>query len=148
MNDIYIFEALFDTESKEFENNLKTKNVIKNILNVDIIIEKIREIVKNINDTTITLHLIANILDENENIFCHNNITISIEDMIGMLNKVCYNKDNIIVKFNKKVIYKTYENSNEKDKTINSNDKDKIIIRKEENIYKKFESFSKKTELQ
>ena len=106
---IIILVGLLEHEIEKITtNNNKNNFIIAKELDSNIIIEKIKEYVKQIDSSQITIVLIANIVDDNEEILFHGGSSFAIEDLINSLRKNCYNRKDNSVTINKQIVFKNY----------------------------------------
>ena len=126
---IFIFNFLFSNENSMIKSFLKDYDAyaLFNYTNVKEIIPQIINYIKTTKYTSVTIFLIANIMNYNENIFDHNNDNIPIEKIIKLLNQSSFNILNKLVKYNKKVIFKSIQKDDIQEKETERNG-DKIIL--------------------
>ena len=118
-SNILLLVALFENDMSKINTfNEKEKIFTIHELNFNNVIEKIKTFVKNIDSTQITIYLLSNILADNEQIFLLNDFSLSIEDVIHTLENQCYNRNEIFIKINKKIIFKSFYDAENLSKII------------------------------
>ena len=109
-NNIVIIGCLSKNEIEKLKELLPKRNIYHKELNVENVIEFLKTFAQEIDNTHITVHLITCILNEDEEIFQYKNEKQSLENVISILNRCCYNKNKEFVQFN---IIKTIKNYNQ-----------------------------------
>ena len=125
---IILLNFLLEEEIIAINQILKDYDVLVlfNKVHVTEIISKIKAHIRTKNYTLVTIHLMANIIDFDENIFFHLDQTTTIEQIIKLLNQSSFNVNKQLVHYNLKAIFKSTQSAY-KDKEREENN-DKIIL--------------------
>ena len=108
-NRIFILGILLEKERNVLKQELSKEMIYSDEkLCTENIIEYIKKQINLMESEDITICLISNLLNNNEQIFKFKRTKQSLEDLINLLNQQSYNKNKIFVKFNKETIFANY----------------------------------------
>ena len=108
-NRIFILGILLEKERNVLKQELSKEMIYSDEkLCTENIIEYIKKQINLMESEDITICLISNLLNNNEQIFKFKRTKQSLEDLINLLNQQSYNKNKIFVNFNKETIFANY----------------------------------------